>query len=385
MKFPLKIAWRFLKAGKGQTLLILAGIAIGISVQVFIGLLIQGLQISLVDSTIGNSSQVTIEAKENNGEIFGYEEKEEDIRREIDGLEEISPTLTLPAFISLEEEQESAVVRGFDFEKAEGIYGFEEKITEGSLPLQSGEVMVGVGLAENLDLAIGDSLEVFNFQGDQGEVKITGLFDIGVTDLNDSWLVSGLGTAQELFQRPDSITGIEIQVEEVFDADIIGEDIQALLGEDVQVSNWKDANQDLLSGLQGQDISSIMIQIFVVIAVVLGISSVLAISVLQRSKQIGILKAMGVNDRSASLIFLFQGLILGIMGGLIGIGLGLALSYSFMIFATNPDGSPVVEIVMNYNFIALSFAIAVVASTLAALIPAKKSSKLQPIEVIRNG
>ncbi len=385
MKFPLKIAWRFLKSGKGQTLLILAGIAIGISVQVFIGLLIQGLQTSLVDSTIGNSAQVTIESQENNGEIFDYQEKEDRIRDQVQGVEELSPTLTLPAFISLEEEAESALIRGFEFEKAEGIYGFQDKITEGSLPKDSGEVLVGIGLAENLGLEIGDSLEVFNFDGDRGDVTITGFFDIGVTNLNESWIVSELATAQGIFQRENSITAIEIQVAEVFDADIIGEEIQALLDEDVKVTNWKDANQDLLSGLQGQDISSIMIQIFVVVAVVLGISSVLAISVLQRSKQIGILKAMGVNDRSASLIFLFQGLILGSLGGLIGIALGLALSYSFMFFATNPDGSPVVEIVINYNFIALSFVIAVVASTLAALIPAKKSSKLQPIEVIRNG
>ncbi len=385
MRFPLKIAWRFLKSGKGQTLLILAGIAIGISVQVFIGLLIQGLQTSLVDSTIGNSSQVTIESRENNGAIFDYQEKEDTIREQIGGVEELSPTLTLPAFISLEEEAESALIRGFEFEKAEGIYGFREKITEGTLPENSGEVMVGIGLAENLDLEIEDVLEIFNFDGDQGDVKITGIFDIGVTNLNESWIVSELQTAQEIFQREASVTAIEIQVEEVFDADIIGEEIEGLMEDDVKVTNWKDANQDLLSGLQGQDISSIMIQIFVVVAVVLGISSVLAISVLQRSKQIGILKAMGVNDQSASLIFLFQGLILGILGGLIGIALGLLLSYSFMIFATNPDGSPVVEIVINYNFIGLSFVIAVAASTLAALIPAKKSSKLQPIEVIRNG
>lgn len=385
MKFPLKIAWRFLKSGKGQTLLILAGIAIGISVQVFIGLLIQGLQTSLVDSTIGNSSQITVESRENNGEIRDWQETEENIGRNIEGIEEISPTLTLPAFIGGEEDSESAVIRGFDFEKAEGIYNLEEKITEGNFPEESGEVLVGIGIAENLGLKIGDELEVFNFEGNRGTVTITGMLDTGVTNLNESWLISELQTAQEIFERGDSITAIEMQVEEVFDADIIAGDIEEILEEDVRVSNWKDANADLLSGLQGQDISSIMIQVFVVIAVVLGISSVLAISVIQRSKQIGILKAMGVNDKTASKIFLFQGLILGTFGGLIGVAFGLALSYSFMIFATNPDGSPVVEIVINYRFIGLSFAIAVLASTVAALIPAKKSSKLQPIEVIRNG
>ena len=385
MKFPLKVAWRFLKSGKGQTLLILAGIAIGISVQVFIGLLIQGLQDSLVDSTIGNSSQVTVAAEENNGELMNYQEKQDRIETEVEGIVEISPTLTLPVFISLDEESESAVVRGFEFDQAEGIYGFQQRVTEGRLPESTGEVLVGIGLAENLELETGDQLEVVNFDGEQTEVEITGFFDIGVTDLNESWVVSNLAAAQDIFQWEDSITAIEIQVQDVFEADTVAAEIEALMEEDVSVSNWKDANQDLLSGLQGQSISSIMIQIFVVVAVVLGISSVLAISVLQRSKQIGILKAMGVNDGSASLIFLFQGLILGTIGGLIGIALGLGLSYSFMIFATNPDGSPVVEVTINYGFIFLSFAIAVVASTVAALIPAKKSSNLQPIEVIRNG
>lgn len=153
----------------------------------------------------------------------------------------------------------------------------------------------------------------------------------------------------------------------------------------MKIENWKSQNEELLSGLKGQSSSSIMIQVFVLISVVLGIASVLAITVLQKSKQIGILKAMGLKDKTASLIFLSEGFILGLFGAFIGVGLGIGLSFSFTKFALNPDGTPVVPLYIDYKFIALSGFIALASATFAALIPAGKSSKLNPIEVIKNG
>jgi lipoprotein-releasing system permease protein len=123
-----------------------------------------------------------------------------------------------------------------------------------------------------------------------------------------------------------------------------------------------------------------MIQIFVIISVVLGISSTLAITVLQKSKQLGILKAMGIQDGDASLIFLFEGMLLGVFGAIIGILLGAGLLYAFTTFSGTD-----IPITLNPGFLALSGGIAIAASTIAALSPAIKSSKLSVIEVIRNG
>ncbi|MFA7157428.1 MAG: FtsX-like permease family protein, partial [Bacilli bacterium] len=102
-------------------------------------------------------------------------------------------------------------------------------------------------------------------------------------------------------------------------------------------------------------------------------------------RQIGILKAMGIKDFDASLIFLFEGLILGVLGAIGGIVLGLGLSYSFAMFALTSDGSPVVPLYIDIQFIMISAAITIIASMVASLLPARKSSKLSVIEVIRNG
>jgi lipoprotein-releasing system permease protein len=206
-----------------------------------------------------------------------------------------------------------------------------------------------------------------------------------VSTINKSWLPATLETAQTLFDKPARLTSIETQVGEVFSADDIGTSIAADLPDELSVTNWKDQNEQLLSGLSGQSASSYMIQVFVLLAVLLGISSVLAISVVQKSRQIGILKAMGIKNGTARAIFLLQGLILGIIGGFIGTGLGIGLSYAFSNFVKNPDGTPLVPFYLDTQFITLSVIIAILAAMVAALIPARKSSKLNPIEVIRNG
>ena len=128
-----------------------------------------------------------------------------------------------------------------------------------------------------------------------------------------------------------------------------------------------------------------MIQIFVLISVILGIASVLAISVLQKSKQLGILKAMGIKDSIASLIFLFQGLILGVFGAILGVAFGLGLAVSFTKFAVAADGSPIIDLYIDPKFIIISGIIAVVSATVASVIPANRSSRLDPMEVIKNG
>ncbi len=382
--FPFSIAWRFLKSSKGQSFLIALGIAIGVSVQIFIGSLIQGLQIDLVDTTIGSQPQITISTGDKDQKIGDYETLLSQTAQNFPGVKYVSPVADGPALITINSDNFSILMRGMRFADSDGIYKINDRLVDGTLPVNANEVLIGRQLQEETGLVLGDDISILSGSGKTANLKVTGIFDLQTASLNRSWVLTTLSTAQSIFGYEGEITGIEMQSTDVFKADTIAQEIQATLPTGLTVDNWKDQNSALLSGLNGQSVSSYMIQVFVMISVLLGIASVLAITVVQKSKQIGILKAMGIRDNTASQIFIIEGLLLGLAGAVLGILLGLGLAFAFTRFALNPDGTPVVPLFINPLFIALSAGVAVVVSTLAALIPARNTSKLDPIEVIRN-
>lgn len=386
MRLAFRIALRFMSFSKSQTLLIAIGIGIGISVQIFIGSLIQGLQKSLLDATIGSASHITVQASDKNEPLDEYQRIESKLTDNFPQITASSSTLTRGAFLINGDSSEQIVFRGFDLEKSNRIYKFDVALIEGKMPKED-EIAVGSVLFEENKLKLNDTVEILSPDGKKMTVKIVGVFDLKVTSINQSWVIGDLNLAQQIFGYTEAqVSSIELQISEPFAASEDAATMSTLLMDpEIKVTNWKDANAQLLSGLSGQSSSSMIIQVFVVISVVLGIVSVLAITVLQKSKQLGILKAMGINDRNAGLVFLFQGFLLGVMGGIMGIGLGLGLLWSFTSFALKADGTPVVPIYLNSGFIILSGCIAVAASTVASIIPAIKSKKLSPIEVIRNG
>lgn len=381
MKVAFKIAVRFLKSNISQTVLIIFGIAIGVSVQIFIGSLIGGLQNSLIEKTIGNSSQITI--KSTNITFNNYKEIISNI--EDGSVENVLAVFDNNTLLQQNDKSSSLLIRGFDIDAGDKIYGIKDSIVEGTIPYKNDEIILGIDLKDEYSLELNSLISVIDKSKKTITYKVVGFFDLGVSSINKIWGITTLDSAQYIYGQ-GAVTSIEMQVnnKNIFDTDVIAKNIQKNLESDYTVSNWKEDNASLLSGLQGQSISSIMIQVFVMISVVLGISSVLAITVLQKSKQIGILKAMGLKNKMALYIFLCEGLILGIFGAFLGVVFGYLLSLMFTVFAVNPDGTPVISLYIDYKFIGLSFVIAVLACIISSIIPAKKSAKLNPIDIIRN-
>ncbi|MCJ7489653.1 MAG: FtsX-like permease family protein [Thermoplasmata archaeon] len=380
---PLKIALRFMRSSRAQTVLVVLGISIGVSVQVFVGTLIGSLQQSLIDGTVGNSPHVTVTSSQDDPVILDSEAILADVMG-VDGLTASSVSADSPAFLIAGERTFPVLVRGWNVVKADSIYGILGAIYEGAAPAE-GQIMMGKDLSEDLGVGPGDAIELSVANGSRYSYIVSGLFDLKVSSINEAWIITSIGSAQLLFSFGDGVTSIEFKIRDVFAADAVAQEMSSLLASyPVQVDNWKDQNEQLLSGLQGQTASSLMIQVFVLAAVVIAIASVLAIKVVQKSRQIGILKAMGMTDRASSMVFMFEGLLLGLAGSLFGVLLGVSLLLSFVTFATNPDGSALIDLYLDHWFIAGSGVVAVLAATLAAVVPALKSSKLSPIEVIRN-
>jgi len=380
-----KIAIRFLKTGGTQNLLIIIGIAIAISIQIFVGLLISSLQKTLVDRTIGNSPQITLRSSTDISTIRDWEILVSEIG-EIDQIKTTAASATANAFIEDGNRNLPVIVRGFNFNNVDSIYNISDSLYQGK-PYQSArEVLIGKDLKEDLEIDIGDKLVVRTPAGEEAVFVISGFYDLGLASINESWILTNLETTQRIFNYGNRITSIEVAVDDVFAADTISREIEQILdNDDIKVSNWKEQNEELLSGLEGQRMSSLVIQVVIIASVVIAISSVLAITVLQKSKEIGILKAMGIKDLAASSIFIYEGFLVGLIGATLGVILGLGLLYGFNASTTSPDGVAIVDLYIEYDFIITSWFIGLAASTFAGILPARKSLKLSPVEVIRGG
>ncbi|NIP37104.1 MAG: FtsX-like permease family protein, partial [Thermoplasmata archaeon] len=360
------------------------GLAVGVSVQIFVGMLLQNLQAGLVDTVVGTSSHVTVLPGEEEVTISEWESIVREME-DVEGVQRVSVTADSSALLQSGGETRSILVRGFQFEVADKMYRIGESLYEGEMPSVDTEALVGLELQVALELELDDTITLITADRDTYNFTVSGFFDLGTSALNERWVMMNLAASQDMFKLGDDVTSVESQVKEVFEADTIAKKVAKLPSVGgLTVENWIDANEDLFSALASQGASSIMIQTFVLMSVVIGIASILSITVLQKSRQIGILKAMGIKDRASSIIFLSQGFFLGLGGAVLGMILGTVLFLGFL-QGISQSGDTIISSDLNYTFIALSGLIATMAALGASLLPAAKSRKLDPIEVIRNG
>ncbi len=396
MLFSLRVAVRFLIEGRGQSLFIIIGIAVGVSVIIFIGAIITSLQSNLIEQTLGNSAHITISESSDifrdirQDSRFGLIESQQrktvdfqNWRPVLDNLENkepftaVSPVLEGNGFLVKGGEDTSVLLRGIELDRANHIYQISERIIKGTDALEGNRILIGKDLAEDFRLSVGDVAVIALANNIRERFNIQGIFDFENQSINSNWIFIDLKRAQKLLDKETYISKIELQVGDVFAADLLSRELSLQLG-GLAVDNWKDQNAQLLNALSSQSLSNYVIQIFVLLAVTLGISSVLGISVVQRSRELGILKALGIKNNSSRMIFIFQGGILGFFGALIGTILGVLLIYAFTNFVS------IFSIDVQVSQMILIVVVTTIACIVSAVIPANSSAKLNPIEVIRN-
>ena len=376
----LKIAFRFLNSNAGQSVMIIGGMAVAVSIQVFVGLLISSLQTTLINSTVRNLPQITITSDTKVPSIYDWSYIRDRIIRT--GLvSAVSPATIGNAYTAKDGKNYPLQLKGVQIEDADHIYNLTRAVYAGSINVGNREALIGRQLAEQLNLSIGDKITAVTSSGTEIIFTIAGLYDLGVASINGTWVIAQMQTVQQLYDLPGRITTLEISVNDIFAADTIASVIgRELNNGDLKIDNWKDQNKELLNGLNSQGLSSAIIQVVIIISVIIAISSVLAVSVVQKSRQIGILKAMGITDLDASLIFVYEGLLLGLIGSTLGVSLGL-----FILSGFDRYGGGVIKVQMDYGFVLASWLVALISSVMAALLPARKSLRLNPIDVIREG
>jgi lipoprotein-releasing system permease protein len=406
MPFEWVVATRFLREGKTQTLLILSGIGVGVGVIVFLSALINGLQTSLIEKTLGTQPHVVIRPPEDAvrpqiepgaGEtVIRRLEQPAQRLRPILGWQQVlarveafprvvaaAPVVSGAAFALKGTANKSVALRGIEPESYLRIIDLRTRMSSGEFRFSGSEAVIGTELAKDFGLSVGDKVRVTTANGRGDVLLVRGIFDVGNRDLNERWVFVPLRAAQSLLDLEGGISSIELKVTEIFDAEEVAAGLTSATG--LPADSWMRVNTQLLTGLRSQNASSYMIQTFVVVAVALGIASVLAVSVFQKSREIGILKAMGTPTRKVLRIFLLQGALLGLAGSAAGLLLGSGLSMAFQGLSKNPDGSPTFPVDLNVLLFLRTALVATFTGLAAAFVPARQAAKLDPADVIRYG
>jgi len=362
LPFAPLVALRFLREGRMQTLLILAGTTGGVAVIVFLTQLITQLQAQIVDRVLGSQAHVVIrpleEANRRAIDDEGYAtviepraqrlrsvDQWENIARLAAGMEgvtAVSPVATGPAFAVRGQANKSVALMGVDAERYRRIVRMEEYMVAGRFAVDGTRAVIGTELAKDLGIRLEDKLRVALPNGRDELLQVGGIFDIGNKDLNRRWVFVTLPLAQSLLDLPGGVSNLDLTVADIFDAQPIADRLKGATG--LTVDSWMQTNAQLLAALRNQTVSNNLIRSFVIIIGALGIASVLVVSVVQKQKEIGILRAMGASRSLILQIFLIQGALVGAVGSVIGSLLAFGLLNAFSAIYRNADGTPLLAV-----------------------------------------
>ncbi|HEU4698640.1 MAG TPA: FtsX-like permease family protein [Gemmatimonadales bacterium] len=418
MPFELLVALRYLREGRTQTTLILTGIGVGVGVIIFLSALITGLQRSLVARTLGTQAHVVVRPREEMPRVLAppdpgaarvtqverpaqrirsivqWQRAQAEIAR-LPGVVATAPTIAGPAIAVRGDGASAVTVRGIDPASYGRIVDLGAFLRAGRLELDGFHAVIGAELARYLGLSVGDRFRLRvsgsaaadtgtgEPAGGDGVYTVSGILDLGNRDLNQRWVFVALRASQSLFGLEGGVSTIEVTVAGIYDAERLAGAITRRTG--LVADSWMRTNEQLLTALRSQSASSRTIQTFVGLAVALGIASVLAVSVVQKAREIGILRATGTSRRQVLRIFLLQGAILGLLGSAVGIALGAALGLLFARLARNPDGSATFPVALGAVLYLRSAALAVGVGVAAALLPARRAAGVEPARIIRAG
>ena len=404
MPFELLVALRFLREGRMQSVLILAGVTGGVAVIIFLTQLINQLQGTIIDRVLGSQAHVVIRPLEEvtqrvltpsaGREVAAAVQPRDQRLRSVDqweriaalaaatpGVLAVSPVVSGPAFASRGNSNKSVALLGVQPDAYRRVVRMDDYMTRGRFDVTGTNTLIGTDLAQDLGVTVGDKLRVTSANGRSETLDITGLFDMGNRDLNRRWVFVTLKLAQTLLDLPGGVSNIDLTVTDLFNANQVADAVRAQTN--LTVDSWMQTNAGLLTALSNQTVSNNLIRSFVVIIVALGISSVLVVSVVQKQREIGILRAMGTGRRRIMTVFLLQGGLVGLAGSVLGSALAFGLLVVFSHIFKSPDGSPLFSAQLDPMLVLLASVVACGVGLAAAAIPARSAARMDPVQAIR--
>lgn len=401
--FEWVVASRFLREGRMQSLFIMLGVAIGVAVIVFMSALLQGLQTNLVQRVLTAQAHVQllppkeqVRVQHGPDDAWHADRVQAPLQRlkSIDQWQAVlatvrampevrvaSPAVSGSAFIMRGAASRALSLTAVDLSLYQQIVNLSDKIVDGRARLDASDILIGTELAADLGVGVGDKLRVQSATGASNYFLISGILDLGNKGANQRSGFVALHSGQSLLGYPGGVTSVDITVHDVYAAEVVAERIQAHTH--LQADSWIRTNAQFFSAIRSQSMANTAIRFFVGLSVAFGIASVLVVSVVQRSKEIGILRAMGITRGQVMRVFLLQGGLLGLGGSILGCALGALALQMWLHIARTPDGSPMFPVAIDGVMLTEALALATLTGLLAALAPALRAARLDPVVAIR--
>ena len=390
-----------------QTLFIVTGVAIGVGVIVFMSALLAGLQTNFMRRVLnaqahiqllqpqqttrllrgaGSADHLALEAAsvqapmQQKRAIDQWQSIVAQVRLMRD-VREVSPVASGSILLLRGSASRAVTVSGIEPQSYFRVVDFSDKLVRGTLRLGSADMLIGTDLAIDLGVDIGEKLHVTSADGASSTLTVAGIFDLGSKGVNQRNTFTTLRTAQNLLAMPGGVTSIEVTVQDIYAAETIAQRIAATTG--VQADSWIKNSAQFFAAISAQTTANTAIRFLVGLSVAFGVASVLVVSVVQKSREIGILRAMGIARGQILRIFLLQGGLLGLGGSLAGCALGALALVLWQALARNADGTPLFALALDPQLALVALVLGSLTGLLAALAPALRAARLDPVVAIR--
>ena len=398
MRYAAKIAFRHFLSSPGQGALLISGVALGVTVFIFMSALIGGLATLLTQRTVGSIAHVTLEMRERSpgliAPVHGAQlTVQKDLSRRdqiavwqpflpvieaLPGVTAVSPQIRGSAFLMRGQAIAPVGVIGVMPDRLSAIANVAAAIVAGESRLPSDGILIGQKLAEDLGLYVGQAIMVRSDRQRERSFRVTGIFSLGIASADRQAVYMNFTTARALFDLPSGISRFELKVSTVADAPRLAERLERATG--LKVKAWTEENAQLFEALDAQGRTGDIIKTFALLTIMIGIASAMLLSVMRRRSEIGIMRAAGVSRFFILQVFVLEGVFIGITGGVSGALLAWAALVPFPPIAQVQSGGLPIDVGQGGFVIAV--VLTTLASALASIIPARRAARLDPVEAI---
>jgi lipoprotein-releasing system permease protein len=406
-RFEFFVALRYLKAKRKQavisviTVISVAGVAAGVMALVVALAVNNGFRNTLERSLLGATAHVTVLEKQTRNGIQDWRPLTEKLRT-IAHVVSAEPSLYAPVYLSAPLQSEGAILKGIPIDEAQRTTGLAQYMKQGRLAdlAQEGRmpgIVLGSRLAERTGLPYNSVAQIISPQGEltpfgpqptTHRFRVVGIFETGFYDLDSAWAFTSLENAQRVLGLSDVVNAIELKLDDINLAPQVAAEAEKLAGPELAATTWMEQNRQIFAALRMEKLVTIITIGLIELVAALNILIALVMMVMEKYRDIAVLISMGARREQIRRIFVYQGLLIGVTGTLIGLGLGYGLSY----LANRYRWVPLSEEVYSLSYVPFEprwvdglwiAAAAILISYLATLYPSRNATAIAPAEALR--